>query len=50
MVELGRRLKAYFVFSLIALIWIIYYEYKKQKDFYNLMITLQTKPIDVLAL
>lgn len=50
MVELGRGLKTYFVLSSIALGWIIYYEYKKQSDFYNLMITLQTKPIDVLAL
>ena len=50
MVELGKGVKTYFVLATIALAWVIYYEYKKQKDFYNLMITIQTKPLDVLVL
>ena len=50
MVEITRGVKTYFVLSTAALAYAVYYEHEKQKDFYNLMMELQTKPIYILIL
>jgi len=50
MVEISRGVKIYFVLAVVALIAAIYYENQKQRDFYNLMMELQTKPLNILIL
>lgn len=50
MVEISRGVKLYFILATFALATAIYYEYKKQMDFYNMTMALQTKPLNVLIL
>lgn len=50
MVEISRGVKLYFFFAALALGGVTYYEHKKQMDFYNLTMALQTKPLNVLVL